>query len=82
MLTVFSWTWILIGLLGLWVSGQHYYGWLIGAFYQILWTIYMYEIEQYALMVQGLIFLVVFFRNYYVGRKTLTSGKEQSIIEP
>lgn len=80
-LDIYSWTLAGLGILGLWITGKDYRGWLIGALCQTLWIIYMCILDQPALVVQGAVFMLVFVRNYFVGRRaSLTLVTEQDIV--
>ena len=65
----FSWFIVCLGLIGTWITGKHYWGWLIAVVFQILWTTYALSIEAQALAVQSIIFGLIALRNYFVGRQ-------------
>lgn len=63
-----SWLFVLVGLVGVWVSGLHYSGWLITGVFQAFWVWYAITISASALAFQSALFGLIACRNYFVGR--------------
>lgn len=54
-----------VGIMGLWQSGsKNKFGWLIGAYAQVLWIIFAIATEQYGFIVSAFVYGYVYVRNY------------------
>lgn len=69
-LEVLSWILVVYGLVGLWITGKHNWGWLIAVSFQAFWMYYALAIDAPALAFQSAAFGLIALRNYYVGRKS------------
>jgi hypothetical protein len=63
-----SWCLVVYGLVGVWITGKHNWGWLMAVTFQIFWTFYAVSIDAYALAFQSVAFGLIAVRNYIVGR--------------
>ena len=67
---LFSWALVVYGLVGLWLTGKHNWGWLMAVSFQVGWTYYALSIDAPALALQSVAFGIIAARNYYVGRNS------------
>jgi len=63
-----SWFLVVYGLVGVWITGTHNWGWLMAVSFQIAWTYYALSIDAHALAFQSVAFGFIAIRNYRVGR--------------
>jgi len=68
---ILSWCLVVYGLVGVWITGKHNWGWLMAVSFQVAWTFYAISIGAPALAFQSVAFGVIAIRNYMVGRKQL-----------
>lgn len=68
-LDILSWVLVVYGLVGVWITGKHNWGWLMALTFQIGWTWYALVIGAPALAFQSVAFGLIAIRNYFVGRE-------------
>ena len=66
--TLWSWSGLLsaIGLLVFWATGRHRWGWLCGVGWELLWIAYGLNSHQYPFAISGVLFGVLFARNWWI----------------
>jgi hypothetical protein len=65
------WTLLLVstGVAGTWLAAKHWWGWLIGAFNEVLWFIYALHTHDHALALMAWVWGAVNVRNLIITRR-------------